>query len=309
MPGAVLVIFSLFKVTECVVLPVTVRSVIFEDRQNGKRLIGSLLETQKTFFENKCALACSRNPKCRSFNFCSKMKCQLSSEDAFSIGVSFTSLMHNDPYCNYHGMLLDHVPKCNEGKITKNIQNDLYPGSCQINHKRVDEVLGPWQPMPKIHTEIEWRKYDMRKTLVQSAHGGIASNESTARNSEWFKRVHSAQMNWTEAEASCEQEGGTLFDKLDGTEEQLDFFYDTFGEASYWIGVVAAGEVQEDRWKNVRGDILSTDKLKWNIDHPRLNRVARSTILLTYSHQKSKREYLTNKNPSHTKYFFCDMLG
>ena len=290
-------------------LPVAVRSVVFEDHQSGKRLTGSLLESEVGLNENKCALACNRHLKCRSFNFCSSFKCQLNSEDAFSVSSNFTSLLLDDPLCSYHGMLRDHVPECIEDGKSKNIRNDFYTGSCQINEKRVDEVFGPWEQMPTIETANEWRKYYTRKQLLQSAHGGIISNEGTVRNIEWFKRVDSSPKNWTEAEASCEQEGGTLFYNLNGTEEQLNFFYDTFGDISYWMGVFAAGEVREDRWRTVRGDILSTDKLKWDIDHPKLNRADRSNILLTYSHQKSKREYLTNKNPSHTKYFFCDMLG
>ena len=292
-------------------LPVAVRSVVFEDHQSGKRLTGSLLESEVRLNENKCALACNRHLKCRSFNFCFSLKCQLTSEDAFSVGSNFTSLLLDDPLCSYHGMLQDHRAECNEGEITKNIQYDAYPGSCQINKKRVDEVFGPWEQMPAIETANEWKKYYTRNQLIQSAHGGIISSEGTVKNIEWFKRVDSAQMNWTVAEATCEREGGTLFYNLDGTEEQLDFFYDIFGERSYWMGVFAAGEVHEDRWRTVRGDILSTDKLKWDIDNPKLNRADRSNILLSTFNEKSKpkRVYLTNREPSKTKDFFCDMLG
>ena len=162
-------------------VPVAVRSVVFEDHQNGKRLTGSLLESEVGLNENKCALACNRHLKCRSFNFCSSFKCQLNSEDAFSVGSNFTSLLLDDPLCKYHGMLRDHVPECIEDGKSKNIRNDFHPGSCQINKKRVDEVFGPWEQMPTIKTANEWRKYYTRNQLLQSAHGGIISSEGTIK--------------------------------------------------------------------------------------------------------------------------------
>ena len=60
-----------------------------------------------------------------------------------------------------------------------------------------------------------------RQLLIPSAHGGISSPEGTEIVIGWFK-FHDWKK-WVAAKSFCENQGGKLFTKVNGSKEQLDF--------------------------------------------------------------------------------------
>ena len=242
--------------------PFIVRSIDFEDLRHGKLLKDSVLETFWGLRSvTSCALACGTHPKCRSFTFCKSLKCALNREDMFS--GDHMELLIDDGNCLYGGMLRESVPACYNGRDFKDIQDDIDPGACEINQKRIDAGMGDWLDMPIFREGSEYKKYQSRKITIFHGHGGFVPANITmqVRVVEWYKVT--LKIRWDNAQAFCEQEGGNLFYRLDGTKEQLDFFYDTFGEYNFWVGVRAAGAVSEDSWINVKGETVSADKLFW----------------------------------------------
>ena len=287
--------------------PVAQKSSVFEDLIPHTGLFHNVLEMREQYSMSSCARACNYRPLCRSFTFCSSLRCYLNSEDIYSSGGD-TSLMQDSSYCNYLGMLRNHAPECIEGPIAKDIKDDEDPGTCKFNKKRVDQVLGPWELMSPIHTTNEWRVYDTRKQLVAGAHGGKTSPDGVVKNHEWLLRSDLGRMNWTEGKDFCEKLGGAMFYNLDGTKEQLDFVYDTFGDDTYWIGVSAVGGVNRGQWETVRGMAISSDKLLWKSgDYPK-NDTDFTHVMLTYSQKSNRRDYLKNNLPSYNRFVVCDMI-
>ena len=290
-------------------LPVAHRHVIFEDFREKTRLTNSLLEFFKTASELSCALACGKNPLCRSLNFCTPWNCFLNSNDVFSIGTN-SSWIQQDPNCNYRGILRNHAPECIEGPVTKDIQDDEDPGSCKINKKRVDQVWGPWEPMVTIHMTTEWKKYQERKLSIPSAHGGMVFPErGTIRYDSWLRLGYPAY-GWDGANSYCQQIGGYLFHSLLGTKDQLDFFYNVFGDTSFWLGVFATESVEQNKWETIRGQSMDSNRIYWSEDgYPRLIMDHATHLSLSFCQETNERQYIENTDPRESHFPICDMLA
>ena len=114
---------------------------IFEDVHIGKRLIAnsSLIRVIQVPFRTLCTLACNKDPRCRSINFCSRVMCELNAEDIFSTLVGNT-ILENNRSCKYLGMWQTEQPICSEKGELTDINKDPEHGKCLINKKKVDEV-------------------------------------------------------------------------------------------------------------------------------------------------------------------------
>ena len=294
--------------------PFIVRSIDFEDLHHGKLLTKSVLATFWGMRSvTSCALACAVNPKCRSFNFCESLKCELNREDLFS--GDFMDNWVDDRNCLYGGMLQESIPECYDGEEFKDIRDDLDPGECEINQKRIDAGMRALEDMPIIleKTNTEYKAYQTQSKETTQFHGHGGLNEVAPANKtmqvkvlQWYKiGTLDRENGWYDAQAFCEQEGGNLFYRLDGTREQLEFFYDTFGDDNFWVGVKAAGAVSDNSWINVKGEAVSADKLFWG-DRLLLNRSHENFVLLGY--RAGERVYLRNQNPKYEN-GICDLVN
>ena len=290
--------------------PFIVRSIDFEDLHHGKLLTKSVLATFWGMRSvTSCALACAVNPKCRSFNFCESLKCELNREDLFS--GDFMDNWVDDRNCLYGGMLQESIPECYDGEDFKDIRDDLDPGKCEINQKRIDADMRALEDMPTIQekTNVQYKLFQSKEGVQFYGHGGFAPANNTVlvKVLEFYKvgTLQISQNGWNDAQAFCEQEGGNLFYRLDGTREQLDFFYDTFGDDNFWVGVKAAGAVSDNTWINVKGEAVGADKLFWG-NGLMLNHSDRAFVGLRYG--AGGRAYLKNQDPRHTN-GICDLLN
>ena len=203
--------------------PNTFRSTAFEDPINGKRLdAGKVIETRQEASSTKCTLACSKNDDCLSFGFCGENACELYNEDIFSTKYG-ENIIEEDLSCKYFGMKKDSKPICQQDGVFAHIQSDDGNSEfCLISGKRVDTVWGQWGGEETVYDPPDWKLVNRRETVIEAAHGGIHDLGDSERALEWIKFVDQ-EMTWEDAKANCETLGGTLFSRVDGTEEQLDF--------------------------------------------------------------------------------------
>ena len=92
-----------------------------------------------------------------------------------------------------------------------------------------------------INSLHEWNKVKHR-FCSHDAHGGIqhciGGTEETGIL-EWYKFVHEKVM-FEPAKQECIDIGGLLFTGVNGTKDQIDFFYDKFQDNCFWIEVSVA---------------------------------------------------------------------
>ena len=111
------------------------RFVPFEDIMPQAYLSqDSPIQRRQADSRKQCANFCYSNSDCRSFNFCGNRICQLNRED---IHVNNTNLAFSES-CVYVGMKRNDQPFCSEKGNLKSIRDDITPGDCEINKKRVD---------------------------------------------------------------------------------------------------------------------------------------------------------------------------
>ena len=241
--------------------PNLVLSTDYEDIREGQRLVNSLIADLTVLSVTKCALNCNKNSLCRSFNFCSSGRCELSGEDVYSTEDGENVLEHSTT-CQYFGMKKTAVPGCQEQGTMKNIQNDSDSGYCQINLKRVDAVFGPWKfKQTTIDDGFEWKTEKERSVMLDAAHGGISG--STVETNFWYKFVKTFYI-WSKARDNCARMGGKLFFKLNGTAEQLYTLNAKMG-VGYWVGVY---KETVQLYRDVDGNEMDPNMLSWNLGEP-----------------------------------------
>ena len=210
--------------------PKAERSLEFADLRPGKYLSGSLIKTSFIVNKNRCSMECTREPICRSFNFCGRQKCELNRDDVFSIELQNQELLETRENCAYHGMKREHIPECDEQTLAKNIQ-DPSPGFCQIGGKRVDREWSSWEE--KINSSsVEYVVYNQREKLVDFAHGGKIGEEDSIHVTTKFILV-TAKKSWWQAKSNCDKLGGHLFSNLDGSTSQLRGIVSLLGHVVY----------------------------------------------------------------------------
>ena len=154
---------------------------------------------------------------------------------------------------------------CSEMGVEKDIRDDSAPGFCKINQKRVDafldESLGE---VLEINTADEWKRSELLKECHLAAHGGTehcTANETKVL--EWYKFVHE-QSRFAESREKCVAWGGDLFYGVNGTKEQLDFFYSKLEpfDFCFWIGIRKG--VGANKWITPLGEEIADELLLWS---------------------------------------------
>ena len=153
----------------------------FDDSRNQTRLVGSqvLIHSIRLPSRALCAGACSKNPSCLSINFCNRETCDLNREDIYST-MEGATLLKKTLDCKYLGMRQNTKPFCMEMGSEKDIRDDLNPGKCKINNKRVDREWGEWEEID-FQNLTEWKRRIEKRLLLDVAHGGIESEQPLGR--------------------------------------------------------------------------------------------------------------------------------
>ena len=243
----------------------TFRSTAFEDPINEKRLdAGKVIGTRQESSRTKCALACSKNDDCLSFAFCGENSCELYNEDIFSTEYG-ENIIEEDLSCKYFGMKKKSKPICQQDGLFADIQSDDGNSEfCPISGKRVDTEWGQWGGEETVYNPPDWKLVNRREIVIEAAHGGLLDLGDSERALEWIKFVDQ-EMTWEDAKANCETLGGTLFSRVDGTEEQLDFLLQKMNGKRHWLGIYTE---DHEVWKSVTGDVVEPTSLYWKSGQP-----------------------------------------
>ena len=225
------------------------KSIAFEDFIKGKQLIEKPLK-QRKIGKNFCALLCLHHAQCLSFRYCTNLYCFLHSIDIYSIDSVLTNSQHG---CIYQGMRRDVEPDCTSG---------VDPEICAVDGKKQDGEWSQWVHSVQVDTPLEWKKSRVRDCHPPS-HGG--AHTCTTREEEvleWVEFVHQ-KVNWITAKRYCQALGGHLFHSLNGTLEQLSFFWEKVNQKAFWVGVRKKGE-----WVDMNDEVIPNERLLWSDDQP-----------------------------------------
>ena len=292
--------FSLYHLTivivESLAYPLAHRAILFDDAREGFFLRDSSNNSQihSKMTKSACAVLCAQTPECLSFNFCGFIHCQLNSVDAFSYRLEFETRKN----CVYVGMKANFAPICKERETLRSVKDDSPPNRCETNQKRIDAKWTEWQDVISDTAEA-WRRNQTR-FCTMSFHGGIetctgGTEEITMLD--WIVWVRDPR-NWGDSKTGCETLGGHLYDDLDGTAAQLEFFEQKLGCREHWTGVSRAS--QSSPWKYIDGRVFPTDRLLWGEGEPQ-NKVDDLAIV-------SQLSKLNDARKSYTMCSVCDMI-
>ena len=227
------------------------RRITFDDPRSGIKLVGQSLEVFRDVSRIRCAKLCTREPKCLSYNYFSSHYCELNAADVFTREAHLSG----SDIASYVGMSRDRIPRCSEKDHSRDIQDDSQPNFCQVNLKRQDEEWSPWADETVIiDNSTEWKK-EAYRVCYPSSHGGTGNCEDPeVKILEWNRWVHDT-FHFDAARNFCSDIKGVLFHDLNGTKEQLDFFYDKL-KAQFYVGVKTEDrKANELVWKTVTGRV------------------------------------------------------
>ena len=283
----------------------TFRSTAFEDPINGKRLdAGKVIETRQEASSTKCALACSKNDDCLSFGFCGETSCELYNEDIFSTEHG-ENILEEDANCKYSGMKKESKPICQQDGVFADIQGDDGKSEfCLISGKRVDTVWGQWGGEETKYDPPDWKLVNRRETVTEAAHEGLLDLGDSERALDWIKFVDQ-EMTWEDAKANCETLGGTLFSRVDGTEEQLEFLLQKMNGKRHWLGIYTEDHIL---WKSVKDDIVSSTLLHWKTGQPNNVGNQQKYVSIYPAWQSVPFTGLADDENSKVKGSVCDMM-
>ena len=249
--------------------PRTVHSTAYEDVHLGKKLAEGIIASYELPSKTKCAVACNRHHSCRSFNFCDPQICELNEQDIHSIQDGENQLT-TDASCTYFGIKKEAIPICENNGAFMSILRSSDRGRCEIFRKRVDREWGPWETSSSSSTsatQSEWKVVKNRDVSLDAAHGGMLGSARTEKTVSWLLFGFEPK-NWFEARDYCANNGGRLFDALDGTIDQLEFLESKFGSNQrYWVGISRDPNDQEV-WRYMNETVIGSDKLFWHIGEP-----------------------------------------
>ena len=259
----VLLAFIIFGFPGCLPLLTTKahRNIPFDHYIEAKKLRDpNTLEVLQVNGVTPCALQCSKHPLCISFTLCPgrPKTCELNRLDLFSTNVS----LEEHQNCAYYGMRRNQKVKCSEMGAEKDIREDSSPGFCKINRKRMDAKLEEkFEEALEVNTADEWKRTEVKQCHL-AAHGGIehcSANETKVL--EWYKFVHEESF-FPESREKCLAWGGELFYGVNGTKEQLDFFYFKLEPLRcFWTGIQK--DWAANKWVTPVGDKIDDDLLVW----------------------------------------------
>ena len=169
--------------TNSIITPLAERSYVYEDTASEMRLTGNVLQTFHLPSKTICALKCSIEPYCFSFNFCGFQICELNSEDVYST-ITSSNLLSTDPDCVYFGLKKEDQPFCVEKGVF--VTSQIFDGICEINGKRVNKEWGSWE-REFVDSATDWKKFDRREVVLEAAHGGDSGIGGNERVIEWIR--------------------------------------------------------------------------------------------------------------------------
>ena len=276
-------------------IPAARRAMIFEDTRDGRALtnFAFMSHTEKT--QSQCSKFCLSTPTCLSFNFHRLTGlCQLNSEDSHSTGAEF----EHGAELKYVGIKTEDTILCEEKGLFKNLTSPS-KNWCAISQKRHDIQWSEWEHFVEVDSSEEWKKVEKRECVPQvfTAHGGCSDliGESK-RVIEWFRFV-TEEKNFQAAKENCENLGGNLFYKVNGTINQLKFLHDKLngGISAFRIGVWSSDRIT---WKGLDGHTISNDLLVWWGSEPNTN---------NYFYVKARSTGLTDAGDTVEYPSVCDM--
>ena len=289
--------------------PQKVLSSFYQENIEGKCLNSSrsLINTEEKS-ESKCAVLCNKNSNCLSFGirivFGGKI-CQLYSQDIYSRARG-VKILQKDTECKYFGMKKERKPMCQQDGVFADIQNDgkTSENCAMIRRKRVDREWGKWGWNETLDDGVDRKTIQRRQILIDAAHGGIEGNGSSEKIVRWIKFVKH-EMTWDKANESCELLGGELFHRVNGTQQQLDFFVDKMGNKSHWLGIYTDDHVV---WKSVLNDVIKPELLLWKRGQPNNNGGDQNHVANTAPWNNVPTIGLSDNNKSEKKRFICDII-
>ena len=247
----------------------TVHSTAYEDVHLGKKLAEGIIVSYELPSKTKCAVACNRHGYCRSFNFCDPQICELNEQDIYSIQEGENQLT-TDASCTYFGIKKEAIPICENNGVFMSILKSSDRGRCEIFRKRIDREWGPCETSSSSSTsatQSEWKVVKNRDVSLDAAHGGTLGSARTEKTLSWLLFVFELKT-WSEARDYCANNGGRLFDALNGTSEQLQFLSSKDGHIQfYWVGI-SRDPNNREVWLNMNGTVIGNDKLFWHIGEP-----------------------------------------
>ena len=212
----------------------------------------TIIESFKVTTRSQCMCFCAANTSCKSYNFCGKTVCELSSEDIYSDFV----YLGNSTECLYGGMPRESVPRCVERGRVKLITDDKSPGICEINEKRQDCKCGMWQTTDSESNQTHWITHKFRPCQLGSHIYEVnCSGNPENHRSEQVLLFPEMRLNFWQAVDFCRNRSAQLYGDVDGSRGQVQFLYDLDGR-SFWYGVTDIGH--EMVWKSFRGETLNS---------------------------------------------------
>ena len=99
--------------------------------------------------------------------------------------------------------------------------------------------------MIEADTEAEWKKSQKRDCVFES-HGGLSGCGAASKQTlEWYYWIREKK-SWDSAKANCEMLAAKLLSRINGTDEQLQFFIDKLlsRDEEAWLGDMEKGSLQ-----------------------------------------------------------------
>ena len=230
------------------------RTISYGVQHRGKKLQNAApFKTEKHAKRRRCSSSCSKNPKCKSYNYCKQYFCELNAEDEFSNDTYF----EEDIHCEYGGMTREFMPECKEGEAVKDIESNK-TGPCQISQKKADPIWVVTE-LIDIQNETDYMKYETG-FCIRGSH--VENLDCLPTDKTWIKFVNENKT-YPEAEKHCADIGGQLFGEVEGSAANLQFVA-SYNSAVKWIGATKLVHIGEHfEWENLRGEFI-TNKLLWS---------------------------------------------
>ena len=122
----------------------TLQSSLLLDIRQNKRFGATPMKFYQVSSSNLCAMACSREPFCRSFTFCGRLNCFLHHDDVYSTTEGVSKLVE-DTKCKYIGMKKTDFPTCRQGSTFVSMVQETNLVDCNIYQKRLDREWTSWE--------------------------------------------------------------------------------------------------------------------------------------------------------------------
>ncbi len=218
------------------------------------KLVDHVIATYFVTSRLACSKLCSKEPRCKSLNFCGKSECELSHKDSFDQSAN-NSLIHATG-CAYLGMRNTTRPFCYDRGTELDIRNDTEPDLCGIKLKRVDAKLTSTDKAV-VDDGYEYKESQVHQ-CTDAFHGGKECPENIVL--EWLRYEKHMFVNWTEAVEFCEtayrELPGRLFGEVDGTVQQMEWFVEKLEFPYFWLGIIP----DTGNWVTTAGNDV-TDKI------------------------------------------------